>query len=417
MQIWRRSLFLLSLLGLASPLCAAPLEAPYRATVIAQFDANTINVRHEAGLADQRTGRRATANDPVRIASISKLVTALGVMRLVAAKQLDLDRDVSDYLGWSLRNPNFPTQKLSLRHLLSHQSSLVDGPDLYVIPLGETLKTRLADPRVWDTAHPAGRYFRYANINYPVIASVIERATGERFDHAMDRLVLKPLGLEACFNWTTCNDAQIARAITLYDDVGQPRRDDVQGKRPPCPIFVREGQACDLRPYVLGDNGSLFSPQGGLRISMNDLAKIGQMLLHDGRGFLPQAQLRDLLRPAWRYTGRNGDTEGGFFCTFGLGIHLIGRGQKGCSSNGFGDGRRRFGHAGEAYGLRAGLWIDPKARTGLAFFTSAVPDTAPKGPSGFYQVEEAILQSPFVQPDKSPNAYRAPALPPSAGAM
>jgi CubicO group peptidase (beta-lactamase class C family) len=216
----------------------------------------------------------------------------------------------------------------------------------------------------------------------------------------MDRLVLKPLGLDACFNWTSCSDAQIARAITLYDETGQPRRDDLKGKRPPCPIFVPEGRACDLSHYVPGENGSLFSPQGGLRISMHDLAKIGQMLLRNGQGFLPQARLRDMQRPAWRYSGRNGETEGGFFCSFGLGVHRIGQGKHGCSSNGFADRRLRFGHAGEAYGLRAGLWIDPKSKTGTAFFTSAVPDAAPKGPSGFYQVEEMILQSPFVQPDR-----------------
>ena len=400
MQIWHRIFFTLGLLAMASPVFATPSDAPYRATVITRFDANTITVSYTAGLADQQSGRRATADDPVRIASISKLVTALGVMRLADAKKIDLDRDVSEYLGWTVRNPNFPRHTLSLRRLLSHQSSLVDGPDLYVIPLGDTLRARLADPRVWNKAHPAGRYFHYANINYPVIASVIERVTGERFDQAMDRLVLKPLGLDACFNWTSCSDAQIARAITLYDETGQPRRDDLKGKRPPCPIFVPEGRACDLSHYVPGDNGSLFSPQGGLRISMADLAKIGQMLLRNGQGFLPQARLRDMQRPAWRYSGRNGETEGGFFCSFGLGVHRIGQGKHGCSSNGFGDGRLRFGHAGEAYGLRAGLWIDPKSKTGTAFFTSAVPDAAPKGPSGFYQVEEMILQSPFVQPDR-----------------
>ena len=400
MQIWHRIFFTLGLLAMASPVFATPSDAPYRATVITRFDANTITVSYTAGLADQQSGRRATADDPVRIASISKLVTALGVMRLADAKKIDLDRDVSEYLGWTVRNPNFPRHTLSLRRLLSHQSSLVDGPDLYVIPLGDTLRARLADPRVWNKAHPTGRYFHYANINYPVIASVIERMTGERFDQAMDRLVLKPLGLDACFNWTSCSDAQIARAITLYDETGQPRRDDLKGKRPPCPIFVPEGRACDLSHYVPGDNGSLFSPQGGLRISMADLAKIGQMLLRNGQGFLPQARLRDIQRPAWRYSGRNGETEGGFFCSFGLGVHIIGQGKHGCSSNGFADRRLRFGHAGEAYGLRAGLWIDPKSKTGTAFFTSAVPDAAPKGPSGFYQVEEMILQSPFVQPDR-----------------
>lgn len=400
MQIWHRIFFTLGLLAMASPAFAAPSDAPYRATIITRFDANTITASYMAGLADQHSGRRATDADPVRIASISKLVTALAVMRLVAAHQLDLDRDVSEYLGWTLRNPHYPNQIITLRLLLSHQSSLMDGGDLYVIPLGETLKSRLSDNRVWDASHRAGHYFRYANINYPVVASIIERVTQERFDHAMDRLVLKPLALSACFNWTLCSDETVARAVTLYDETGTPRRDDLVGQRPSCPVFTEAGKACDLSAYVLGDNGSLFSPQGGLRISMRDLSKIGQMFLRNGAGFLPPAVLAEMRKPIWRYNGRNGETEGGFFCAFGLGIHTIGRGRHGCSSNGFGDGRTRIGHAGEAYGLRAGLWLDLKQNQGTAFFTSAVPDTEPKGPSGFYQVEEQILKSPSVPPDR-----------------
>ena len=62
-----------------------------------------------------------------RVASISKLVVALGVLRLVEERKLDLDRDVSDPLGWRLRNPHFPDAPVTLRHLLTHTSSLRDS--------------------------------------------------------------------------------------------------------------------------------------------------------------------------------------------------------------------------------------------------------------------------------------------------
>ena len=52
---------------------------------------------------------------------------------------------MSDYLGWRLRNPAFPDRPITLAMLLSHRSSLIDGDDLYIIPLGETLRGRLAD--------------------------------------------------------------------------------------------------------------------------------------------------------------------------------------------------------------------------------------------------------------------------------
>jgi hypothetical protein len=51
----------------------------------------------------------------------------------------------------------------------------------------------------------------------------------------------------------------------------------------------------------------------------------------------------------------------------------------------------RIGHSGDAYGLRSGLWVDPKTGRGLAFFTSAVPADAPNGRSAFSAPEEAVV--------------------------
>ena len=73
----------------------------------------------------------ANAVTMYRLASISKLVTTLGVMKLVEDGKLTLDADVSDYLGYRLRNPNFPSEPISLRMLLSHTSSLTDEAGYY----------------------------------------------------------------------------------------------------------------------------------------------------------------------------------------------------------------------------------------------------------------------------------------------
>ena len=199
------------------PGCVASIapRSSYRATVIVSFAADGSESVRATGIADPATRRRVAADDPVRIASISKLVTALGVMRLAEAGTLSLDRDVSDWLGWRLRNPAFPDAPVTLRMLLSHQSSLTDGAD-YVIPLGETLEQRLRDPRAWDTDHRPGSYFRYTNLNFPVVASVMEKATGERFDRLMTRLVFDPLKIDACMNWTGCSGAAIARAVAEW---------------------------------------------------------------------------------------------------------------------------------------------------------------------------------------------------------
>lgn len=371
-------------LALVLPSCAA-----MPAQVRVAFDADQITVSSSTGLADRSNKRRVGPDDPVRVASISKLVVAMGVMRLVEARQLDLDRDASAYLGWTLRNPAFPDTAITLRLLLSHTSGLRDDVD-YTIPYGGSVRATLADPKAWDNGHPPGGYFKYANLNFPVIASAMEKATGERFDALMARLVFTPLALDACFNWTTCSDAKVARHVVLYDEKGGVRRDDLHGVRPACPVFTSAG--CDLSTYVLGDNGALFSPQGGMRISMRDLARVGQVLLKQGDGFLTSASIATMTTPAWAFDGTNGDSEGGFYCSYGLAVQQLVTRPALCDDDIFADGKRRIGHAGEAYGLRSGLWIDPVSGTGVAYFTSAVPDNARKGRTAYTAVEERLAQ-------------------------
>jgi CubicO group peptidase (beta-lactamase class C family) len=344
------------------------------------FDADRITSVRARGVGD---------DDPVRIASISKLIVAIGVMRLAEAGTLQLDADVSERLGFRLRNPHFPDVPITLRLLMSHRSSLKDDVD-YAIPLGRTLEQALADPKAWDPEHRPGTFFRYGNINFPVIAAIMEKATGERFDRLMARLVFEPLKIDACFNWTTCSDAALARAVVLRDEKGGVRRDDLGGKRPDCPVLAPPDN-CALADYKLGSNGALFSPQGGARVSAAGLARIGQLLLREGEGMIGPESVLTLIGPEWVFDGQNGDTERGFWCAYGLAVQTLAA-SSACRNDPFGDGVRRIGHSGDAYGLKSGLWIDRKRRRGVAYFVTAVPDDAPKGRSGFTKVEEAIAR-------------------------
>jgi CubicO group peptidase (beta-lactamase class C family) len=380
------------------PSCATVPPAPPPTAVPyawATFDERGLRASGSAGLADRGNGRALTIADPVRIASISKLVVALGVMRLVEEGRLDLDRDVSHGLGWPLRNPGFADTPITLRLLLSHRSSLTDAAD-YAIPLGETVQERVARPGAFDPAHAPGSYFRYSNLNFPVIASVMERATGERFDRLIHRLVLAPLGLDACFNWTTCSDGAVARAVVLYDPDGKVLRDDLRGRQPDCPVVPAADGSCDLARYQPGSNGALFSPQGGLRISVRDLATIGRLLLargrHRGTRLLSERSIDELLRPHWRFDGSNGDTESGFYCSYGLAAQSLP--VEGCSDDLFGDGRAAAGHAGDAYGVRSGLWIDRERGRGIAYFATGNGDDPPRGRSAYRAIEEWLARQP-----------------------
>jgi len=114
--------------------------------------------------------------------------------------------------------------------------------------------------------------------------------------------------------------------------------------------------------------------------------------------FLSPASVAALQTPLWIYDGSNGDTgedpagnrQAGFICSYGIATMLLATRKAGCHDDPFGDGRRRFGHAGDAYGLRSGLWIDPRSGKGVAYFATDVSlEEAPER-SAYTRTEEVL---------------------------
>jgi CubicO group peptidase (beta-lactamase class C family) len=367
----------LSLLALLALVATAPSLAdnapplPRPASVFVQFGMNEndkeliVAQTGDAGVA----GRPVTADDPVRVASISKLVVALAVMRLVDQGKIDLDRDVSAYLGWRVRNPAFPDTPITMRQLLTHRTGMRDNVD-YIIPLDGRLETVLANPKAWEAKYKPGAWFSYANLNSPLIAATMEAATGERFDRLVARLVLGPLGIDACFNWSTgCSPGRRYRAVTLLRTNGDLAIDAPRTMPDPCPYLKASDGSCDLSTYKLGQHGSTFSPQGGLRISANDLAKIGRTLLNGGKPLLSKKAFAEMTKVQWRFNGKNGDDDKGYFTAYGLGVHIH-KDSK---------GKTWLGHVGEAYAFRGGFWLDMKGKLGVMSYLTMVPENTPVG--------------------------------------
>lgn len=403
---------LLLALTLAAPAAADPLAdlvagkaaaSPELAGLaVAVADGQGVRWQGARGRATMAPSMTMRPDTLVRVASVSKLVTAVAVLRLVEAGTLDLDRDVADWLGWRLRNPAYPDVPVTLRLLMSHTAGIEDGPG-YRLPLGQTLKGELQDnaDQHWAAAAPGTR-FSYANLNYGIVATVMEAATGERFDRLMTRLVFKPLGIDAGFNWSGVSEAARASGATLYrsgrDETdwhpGGPwvaQVDAANARQPPC-------ARCDLDSYPPGQNGTLFSPQGGLRVSVLGLAKIGRMLLGqgqvDGMRLLKPESVTALFTPVWRIGGAgNGDTYDGLMRAYGPGAHCLSGEARAADQPVAGRALAWCGHLGEAYGLLSGLWIDRAAGRVYAYALTGSRDDPKRYPhrSGFTAPEEAIL--------------------------
>ncbi|TPE58749.1 serine hydrolase [Sandaracinobacter neustonicus] len=391
---------------LAAPAAAVPLggiEVPAYG-LVAQGQARA-PLRIAEGAAefapDGRVLRPFTVDNPVRIASISKVVVALALHRLADAGRIDLDADVSRYLGWTLRNPAHPEVPISIRQMMRHESSLSDAGG-YFFPLGQRLRDHVGAAS-FSAAAP-GTAFDYANLNQALLGEVIEQVTGQRFDEAVQALVLEPLGIDACYNWSGCSAAKVRAGAAIYRkaasdegpwDANGPWIAQIDAKRPPdaCEVRIADGAACDLSTYVVGSNGSLFSPQGGLRISLADLSKLGLALLKDD-GFLKPDTRASLFRAVRVKPAGGGEetdaglmqywSEGGLHCFSGIGEPgtdqpLSPQPLKGC------------GHLGDAYGLKSGLVIDPVAGTSLSWAFTGVSAPPPPGRNSHFSAPEEAL--------------------------
>ena len=359
----------------------------------------------------------APANEATlyRIASITKLVTTLGVLRLVEQDRLDLDEDVGRYVGYPVRNPHFPDAPVTLRALLSHTSSLRDDAG-YTFPRGHEMREFLVpggkaygSGAQWSPKGKPGEYFEYCNLNSGVVATVMEKVTGERFDRLMRRLVLDPLGMRAGFNPAEMPPERVKDIATLYR---KATAGDVQVWNPAgqwiaqVDDYSREPPVNRAAPdYVIGSNGALFGPQGNLRASVADLGRVMQMLANrgvvDGKRFLSERSVEAMLARHWKYAGgaTGGNTYGsqpGLFQAWGLGNQQF----VDASGPNFGDrlveggGFTGVGHIGDAYGLHGTLVVDPVGRNGVVYLASGTgfdPATDPGRYSAFRRYEERIL--------------------------
>jgi CubicO group peptidase (beta-lactamase class C family) len=146
------------------------------------------------GLAELETGRAATPETNFRLASLTKQFTATAVLRLVQDGALATSTTLRDVF------PDFPPYgaAITLHHLLTHTSGLIDYEDL----MGADTTEQILDAGVLalmeaqdSTYFPPGSAFRYSNSAYAVLAQVVERESGMPFARYLETTIFDPLGM------------------------------------------------------------------------------------------------------------------------------------------------------------------------------------------------------------------------------
>lgn len=200
-----------------------------------------------------------------RIASITKWVTAIGLMTLYDEGKLDLDQDVSSYLGFKVRNPAYPNTPITTRMLMTHTSSLSPEASNYH-PDWARIGKKGYDP-IFNEAIEPGTQYAYADYNGALFGCLIEAISGQSVQNYLDQKVFKPLGLTAAYS------PKFLPAGTKTKDLLNPN-----GK---VQISVQKDRyrAYNNKADPKGNNGYTV---GKLFINASSLTKLAQMMCNGG---------------------------------------------------------------------------------------------------------------------------------------
>src|SRR5574344_2494747 len=198
--------------------------------------------------------KKALKNDDIfRIASISKSFTATAIMQLVEQGKVSLDEDVSDLVGFKVRNPKFPDVKITLYMLLSHSSSLNDSRGYFTLDVINPAKSK--DYAKAYNDYCPGTQYEYCNLGYNTLGTILERTSGERFDQYVVHHVLNPLFVYGGY-WVASLDS--SKFVTLYE------RNEKTGQYEPQPEAY-DPRTEQIANYQMGYSTPVFSPTGGMR--------------------------------------------------------------------------------------------------------------------------------------------------------
>jgi CubicO group peptidase (beta-lactamase class C family) len=298
----------------------------------------------------------ATTHTIYVVASITKTITSTALMQLFEQGLFQLDDDVNLYLPFSLRNPNFPNDPITIRMILSHSSSLVTDPlayhwfnfsspppipfypdpwlEEYLLPGGA-----FYTPEIWDTIHPPGAYMQYANINFDIAAYLVQLLSGQPFYEYCNDHIFTPLGM--AYTSFRLPDLPI-------DDVAFP--------------YLFHNRTYEKLPHYQ----LLHYPIGGLMTTVDDLS--GFLIAHMNHGVYNNTRILANETVALMHTIQPpGNIYNNFH--YGLGWMII---EKPLKKTVY------IGHSGDIPGMHTRMYIDQSDNNGIICFFNSDRSTAMK---------------------------------------
>ena len=301
---------------------------------------NPVVWREGFGLADLETGTPATPQTRFRIGSVSKLITAVALMRSVEAGDVDLDSPISRYL------PALPRHlgDVTLRQLAGHTAGIrhYRGNEFLSNTPYPSLAGAITVFAADSLVAPPGTRYAYSSYGYNLIGAVLEAVTQQSFPELAQRLVLSPLGMES----TTAD----LEGITI------PGRARMYTITPAGPTAVPD------------DDLSGRWPSGGFLSSTDDMARLGRSIL--APGLVNATSLSVMVTPQQLASGQA--------TSVGIGWRV--------SSDSA--GRQYYHHGGTSNGGAAMLLVYPREQLVIAMASNAL---APVGERQALAIGDILL--------------------------
>jgi len=346
---------------------------------IAVFTKDSILYKKGFGYADMETKKPYSIQSVQIIASITKTLVGVALMKAVEKGILDLDDNVNDVLPFQVFNPHFPNTPITIRQLATHTSSIGDSDrydkgyrfespllknefpkahhkylDNYnkteQISMGDFLENKLSASGKWYdkkvfTKDKPGTSYEYSNLAITLLAYIIEIKTGMEFSEYTNQLIIKPLDMNASTWWL--NDAKSKNHVTYYNEI------------------------LNIVPnYYL-----ITYPDGGLFSSVSDMTKYLQEMMkgYDGEGALLAS---DSYKTMMSKQYVDEELPDGLCWDLSMG-NLI-------------------GHAGNDFGTATLMYFSPKTGIGRILFTNISIETEEQE-NAFYGIYNTLFEYDFTK--------------------
>ena len=321
------------------------------------------------GLANPEENLETTPSTLCSICSISKLFTAVAIMKLYDEGKLRLDDQVSELLPhYDLKQQYPESGPITVRSLLTHSSGLPretaqpywTGPD-FPFPTREEIDEKLASQQ---TLYPASTYFQYSNLGLTLLGEIVEQVSGMPYETYVKDEILNPLGIL---------DTRPEMPEDLYGNqlaIGYSALNR-EGKRQKVNFFQARG----------------ITPAAGFTSNVEDLGRFASWQFR-----LRDSTLVEVLKPSTlKYMQSVHWTDPNWKLTWGLGF-VVRKGP---------DGNTWVGHGGSCPGYRSSFQLDLKNKRGYAVMINSSGTNPGKYINGIHGILGKVKDSEKEEKSKS----------------